>query len=109
MEHDRLLHGVSKKLLNLIPLAVGSKDAVLPLSISSFFLNDKWNLEIASMIYVEIVMTREVGMKDKLLHQVCGGIKEYVHPQGEVVEEVVIAFGRDLLVRRRRVDLHLVL
>lgn len=91
-------------------------------------------------------MTREVGMKDKLLHQVCGGIKEYVlerqeeetirgqnctlsfnvnikktsplfthhpyntktyHPQGEVVEEVVIAFGRDLLVRRRRVDLHL--
>ena len=29
------------------------------------------------------------------------------HSQGEVVEEVVVAFGRDLLVRRGRVDLHL--
>lgn len=29
------------------------------------------------------------------------------HPEGEVVEEVIVAFRRDLLVRRRRVDLHL--
>lgn len=29
------------------------------------------------------------------------------HPEGEVVEEVIVAFRRDLLVRRWRVDLHL--
>lgn len=106
VKDDRLLHGVAQELLDAVPLAIGC--ACFCLTICVFFLYGYWDLEFTTMINIEIIMPRVIGVKDKLLHFVSVRVKEDVHSKSEVVKKVVIALGWNLFVGGRRMDFHLI-
>lgn len=45
--------------------------------------------ELTTMIHVEVVMAREVGVENELLHSIGFGIKENIHSHDEVIVEIV--------------------
>lgn len=65
-------------------------------------------LELATMINVKHIMSRVIGVQDKLFDFLCSCVEQNVESEGEVVEEEIATTILNTFVSRRGMNFHFV-